>query len=107
MRIFLSHNKGDKDSARALGAALVLSGADVWFDEWEIKAGDSIPGKLNEGLKDFDVFLLLWSKKSSKSNWVCRELESAIHHVIEAAKGSVVPCFLDDTPLPALLIEFR
>ena len=49
MRCFLSHNIADKDVARSLGAHMTLTGIDVWFDEWEIQAGDSVPGKLNKG----------------------------------------------------------
>jgi len=107
MHIFLSHNRADKEAARALGGYLVLAGADVWFDEWEIRAGDSIPGKLNEGLADFDVFILLWSVNAARSNWVRREFESAIHRVVESRKARVVPCLLDDTPLPPLLKDIR
>lgn len=59
MRCFLSHNKADKSIARAIGAHLTLSSLDVWFDDWEIRAGDSIPGKLNEALAGFDAFILL------------------------------------------------
>ncbi len=59
--MFVSYNKADKESARALAAQLTLSGADVWLDEWEIQAGDSIPGRLNEGLGAFNTFVLLWS----------------------------------------------
>ncbi len=103
MFVFLSHNKADKTVARSLGAYLVLAGANVWFDEWEIRAGDSIPGKLNDGLADFDVFILLWSGNAARSNWVRRELESAIHRIIETGRARIIPCLLDDTPLPALL----
>lgn len=106
MRIFLSHNKADKAVARLLGAHLVLAGVDPWFDEWEIQAGDSIPGKLNEGLAEFDVFILLWSKNAARSNWVRRELELAIYRVVQL-KGRAVPCLLDNTLLPALLQDIR
>jgi hypothetical protein len=107
MRIFLSHNRADKEVARALGGYLFLAGADVWLDEWEIRAGDSIPGKLNEGLAEFDVFILLWSVNAARSNWVRREFESAIHRVVETGRARVVPCLLDDTPLPSLLRDIR
>lgn len=68
MLVFLSHNKADKAVARKVGAHLILSNIDVWFDDWEIQAGDSIPGKLNEGLADFDAFVLLWSVNAKRSN---------------------------------------
>ena len=53
-RVFLSYNAGDVAVARSDGAHLTLAGVEVWFDEWRIKAGDSIPGRLNEGLEGFD-----------------------------------------------------
>lgn len=59
VQFFLSHNRADKPAARALGTRLVLAGGEVWFDEWDVKPGDSIPGKLNDGLASFDVFVLL------------------------------------------------
>ena len=68
MRCFLSHNKADKPVARNIGAHLTLVGMDVWFDEWELQAGDSIPGKSNSELEAFDVFILGWSANANRSN---------------------------------------
>jgi len=103
MRCFLSHNKADKSTARAIGAHLTLSSLDVWFDDWEIRAGDSIPGKLNEALTGFDAFILLWSTNAQRSDWVRQELESAIMYAMKTKAAKVVPCLLDDTPLPPLI----
>lgn len=107
MRCFLSYNKVDKEAARSIGAHMVLSGIDVWFDEWEIQAGDSIPGKLNEGLGAFDAFVLLWSADSNRSNWVRQELHSAIIRAVKDSSAKIVPCLLDETPLPALISDRR
>lgn len=107
MHVFLSHNSADKPLARSIGAHLVLVGADVWFDEWEIQAGDSVPGLLNEGLKDFDVFLLIWSKSASRSNWVRQELHSAIVRAIADSSAKIILCKVDDTPLPPLIADRR
>jgi len=107
MRCFLSHNKADKEIARAIGAHMALSGIDVWFDEWEIRAGDSIPGKLDEGLEAFDAFILVWSAPAKRSNWVRQELHSAIMRAMEGNFAKIVPCLLDETPLPALIADRR
>lgn len=101
--VFLSHNKRDAADARGLGVHLQLVGASVWLDEWEIQPGDSIPGKLNEGLGRFAVFLLLWSNNAAGSRWVKSEIESAIHAVMSDPARKVIPVLLDDTPLPPLL----
>lgn len=107
MHVFLSHNRQDKDIARRLGAQLRLVGADVWFDDWEIRAGDSIPGKVNEGLGSVDTVLLVWSENADSSEWVRAELETAIAQGLEDQTLRVVPLILDDTPLPPLLRRLR
>ncbi len=107
MRCFISYNTADKDKARALGANLVLIGADVWFDEWKIAAGDSIPGKLDEGLASFDHFLVIWSAAAARSNWVRKELGSAIARSMQDGKARIIPCVLDETSLPTLICDLR
>ena len=107
MRCFLSYNKADKETARSIGAHMVLSGIDVWFDEWEIQAGDSIPGKLNEGLAAFDAFVLLWSSEANRSNWVRQELHTAVMRAVQDGSAKIVPCLLDGTPMPPLISDRR
>jgi len=107
MHVFLSHNRQDKDVARRLGAQLKLVGADVWFDEWEIRAGDSIPGKVSEGLATVDTVVLVWSATADRSEWVRAELETAITRGLEEGTPRVVPVLLDGTALPALLRRLR
>ncbi len=50
--VFLSHSSKDKKVVRAVAERLRADGLRVWFDEWEIKAGDSIPAKIKKGLED-------------------------------------------------------
>lgn len=107
MHVFLSHNAADKDLARRLGAQLRLTGADVWFDEWEIRAGDSIPSRISEALEIVDTVILLWSAEANSSQWVRAEFESAITRGMDDGSLRVIPVVLDDTELPALLRRIR
>ena len=107
LHVFLSHNRDDKDTARRLGGQMRLAGADVWFDEWEIRAGDSIPGKVNDALAVVDTVLLLWSASANGSEWVRAKFEAAVTRGIEDATLRVIPVLLDDCPLPALLQRLR
>lgn len=100
---FLSHNRSDKPVARELGAQLTLAGAYVWFDEWEVRAGDSIPGKVNEALSDVEALILLWSHNAERSQWVRREFEAAITRGIDDGAFRVITVRLDETPIPPLL----
>ena len=42
----------------------------MWFDEWEIKSGDSIPAKIEEGLKHSRILVLCMSANAFGSDWV-------------------------------------
>ena len=48
--VFLSHSAKDKPVVRDVAERLKKDGLRVWFDEWEIRPGDSIPAKIEEGL---------------------------------------------------------
>jgi hypothetical protein len=86
---------------------MALSGIEVWFDEWQIQAGDSIPGRLNEGLEAFEAFVLLWSADAKRSSWVRQELNSAISRNMRDGSAKIIPCLLDETALPALIADRR
>jgi hypothetical protein len=107
VNVFLSHNKNDAEASRRIGVHLQLAGANVWFDEWEIRAGDSIPGKISEGLENFETFLILWSSNAKKSRWVNAELDSALHRAILDPSLRVIPILLDDSPIPPLLASLK
>ena len=49
--VFLSHSAKDKAVVRPLAERLLQVGLKVWFDEWVLKPGDSIPAKIEEGLE--------------------------------------------------------
>jgi len=45
--VFVSHSAKDKTLVRQLAERLRQDGLKVWFDEWVLKPGDSIPAKIN------------------------------------------------------------
>ena len=49
--VFLSHSAKDKAVVRPLAERLRNDGLKVWFDEWVLKPGNSIPAKIEEGLE--------------------------------------------------------
>ena len=46
--VFLSHSSKDKAVVRAVAERLRADDLRVWFDEWELKPGDSIPAKIED-----------------------------------------------------------
>jgi hypothetical protein len=107
MLVFLSHNIKDKEFAREIALFLVAENINVWFDEWEISAGDSIVEQINKGLLGCTHFLIIWSINASTSNWVRRELHSTLTKAIKDGIPRVIPIMLDDTPLPELIADIR
>jgi hypothetical protein len=105
--IFLSYNAADKGYVRKLAAALAVAGANVWFDEWVIRPGDSVPGAIDQGLAGFRTFALVWSEAASKSRWVKTEMEAAVIRWGKDDRIKLIPVLLDKTPLPVLLAPIR
>ena len=72
--VFLSHSSKDKQIVRDLAERLKKDGIKVWFDEWALKPGDSIPAKIEEGLERSRVLVLCMSANAFGSDWA--QLES-------------------------------
>jgi len=107
MLVFISHNKLDKEVAREIAVFLASENINVWFDEWEISAGDSFVEQINKGLLGCTHFLILWSSNAATSNWVRREFQSTLAQAIQEGIPRVIPIVLDDTPLPELIADIR
>ncbi len=67
--VFLSHCDHDKATVRALAQRLQGDGLKVWFDDWAIRVGDSIPWQIEEGLKHSIVLVLCMSARAFESDW--------------------------------------
>jgi hypothetical protein len=67
--VFLSHSSKDKAVVRAVAERLRADGLRVWFDEWEIKPGDSVPKKIDDGLEQPCVLVLCMSANAFGSDW--------------------------------------
>jgi hypothetical protein len=67
--VFLSHSTKDKAVVRPLAERLRKDGLRVWFDEWVLKPGDSIPAKIEEGLEHSRVLVLCMSANAFGSDW--------------------------------------
>jgi hypothetical protein len=106
-RVFLSHNSADKAWAERLAGAMQLAGAEVWFDSWKIRPGDSIPAAISEALASFDIFALLWSSGAAASSWVHNELNAAWMNLMTRATSRLIPILLDDSPLPTLVAHIQ
>ena len=75
---FLSFAYEDFALAEAVAKALMSSGIDTWWAEWEIKAGDSLRQKIDSGLQGCTHFIALLTPRSLPKPWVQQELDAGL-----------------------------
>jgi hypothetical protein len=105
--VFLSHSSKDKAAVRAVANRLRSDGLRVWFDEWVLKPGDSIPAKIEEGLERSRVLILCMSANAFGSDWA--QLEAGTFRFRDPLNKErlFIPLRLDDTPVKGSLAQFH
>lgn len=98
-KIFISHSSADKRFVRSLADRITAAGFDVWLDERELRAGDSLPTEVSSALESAQVVIVVVSKASSRSRWLRFELSKATAQMI-AGKCRVIPVVRDQSYLP-------
>jgi len=77
--VFISHASEDKDEiVRPLAYALQAVGLSVWYDEFEMKIGDSLRRKIDKGLANSRFGIVVLSKDFIKKGWTNYELDGII-----------------------------
>ena len=66
--VFLNHSAKDKAVVREIAERPRKDEVKVWFDEWVLKRGDSIPAKIEE-LEGSRVLVLCISANAFGSDW--------------------------------------
>lgn len=103
IKVFLSHSSFDKAFVLSLAVDLKSYGFDVWLDEWEILAGESIPSKINDGLKECDYLMLILSPNAVLSKWVEKEWQAKYWEEIEHGHIKLIPVLYQKCEIPTLL----
>jgi len=81
--VFISHASEDKDEiVRPLAIALRNAGLSVWYDEFELKIGDSLRQKIDRGLAKSRFGIVVLSKSFIKKGWTNYELDGIITKVV-------------------------
>lgn len=75
-KVFLSFGWEDRDLAGRIADALQSHGISTWWSEWEIKAGDSLRRKIDQGIGDCTHFIVLLTPTSIDRPWVQEEMDA-------------------------------
>ncbi len=100
MKVFLSHSTKDADFVEKLALALEANSFTPWRCEVDIDKGENFVAKINEGLAQSDVALLVWSPEAAKSAWTEEEWTALLARQIEEHKVRLAIVMLRDYPLP-------
>jgi hypothetical protein len=99
--IFVSYASQDRDRVKMLAEYLYRAGAEVWLDKGEIAVGDNFVQKIETGIKDVELVVIMLSHYSSKSPWVAREIREAKSY----PNVRLIPVLIDRCQIPIELSE--
>jgi TIR domain len=106
--VFISHSSKDRWIVRQMAALIEQKGrrhhVKVFLDDTDIKAGDSIPEEIRQGLRDCDELMVLISRESIDRPWVQMEMEAVwvLGKRIVAIVDKVTP-----EEMPKILIPYK
>lgn len=88
--VFISHASEDKDAiARPLAQALIAEGLTVWFDEYELRLGDRLRERIEDGLRRSRYGAVILSHNFFAKRWPQLELDGLF--ALEAGATRILP----------------
>lgn len=106
-KIFISYSSKDKDFVTSLVDSLTAKEVSIWFDQIEIKVGDSIISKISNAIDKMQGIVIVLSNHSIRSNWVRKELNTALVNRLSGKNILILPILLSNCKIPTLLSEYK
>lgn len=88
--VYFAHASEDKVAAKTIAEYFLANGIDVWLDEWEIAAGDSLRRKMDAGLGTCTHFVVLLTQVALTKPWVNEEIDAGFVQRVEG-KSKFIP----------------
>lgn len=81
--VFISHTSEDKEEiVRPLAISLQKAGLDVWYDEFELRIGDSLRRKIDKGLASSRFGVVVLSHAFFGRGWTEYELDGLVSRTV-------------------------
>ena len=95
--VFISHTSEDKDEVvRPLATALRDAGLSVWYDEFELRIGDSLRRKIDKGLASSRFGVVVLSRAFFGRGWPEYELDGLVTRTV-SGEQLLLPVWHDVT----------
>ena len=104
---FLSHSSADKQFARKLYNDLIKEDFNIFLDEWDINIGESIVERINDALERMRGLILILSNNSINSNWVRKELYSALMKELNDKTITIFPVLKEKCDIPIIINDYK
>ncbi|NNE41330.1 MAG: TIR domain-containing protein [Marinicaulis sp.] len=91
--VFISYSREDRDKVEKIAHALTQRGLHVWWDP-KIKTGAGFRAEIAEALENTRSVIVIWSKYSVASRFVCDEADEG------AAREILFPALIDNVDIP-------
>lgn len=104
--IFISYNHKDEVLIDMIARRLELEFGrnNIFYDKWSMQPGDSIIGKMNEGLEEFTTFFFFVSPNSLESKMVSLEWQTALNKAVNN-NLKFIAVRIADCSIPAILSD--
>jgi hypothetical protein len=106
-QVFISHSSKDKSFVEKLVADLSVNAIPVWYDKLDLGVGESVPGRINDGIAKSRYFLIVLSPAALNSPWVREELNAGLMKQVSLGGTFVIPVLYEDCEVPPLLAHRR
>lgn len=104
---FVSYSHKDADFVDGLVDFIRMDQVRIWRDVKSILAGDVLKDSIREGIQRSDIFSIVLSTNSIRSEWVAWESQTAVGRQQDYGRPRIIPVVLDNTKIPAALIHYR
>jgi len=89
-KVVISYATKDMQFVEQVRQTLMNSSIEVFVAEHSVLPGQSLSSEIISAISSCDLFVLLWSKNSQRSEWVSQEIGIA-----KAAKKPIIPLMLE------------
>lgn len=103
--VFISYSNKDRQFVERLASDLKATGLRVWYDQWELKVGDSLISKISAGIRAQDYLVVVLSRSSVTSEWVRKELSAALMRELNEKRVIVLPVLIENCEIPPLISD--
>lgn len=102
-KVFISYSTKDLHVVSKFKEMLSVPVIDVFISEYSLPPGSKLDEEIIDAIRDCDLFILLWSRNSKKSEWVSQEVGIAT-----AEEKTIIPVVLEkELSLPGFIKNIK